>query len=234
MKDIWTKFGLFACFFWLTNCASKKVYLFTPGTGSFRFNHEKPLQHPTQGQAAALAANPPVESPTTKPGDKEPLAENADPVTISPEDKKLAAAFTRAEQGSIVDTHLPKQHIREHGREDFQTKMAPINNPKQDKHPKNAGVLGIVLSALGILFLILLRLMYGPLPPFFPFIILLSLIFSVAGISTSRKGISRIRNAPDLYRGKGLATAGFVLGLIGGVISLLLTLSLLLLLFSGF
>lgn len=211
--------GLLFCFLWGMGCAKKKIYLFSPGTGSFRSEYPEPLPHQDPKPTAALPATLPAEplGPAMQSSDLSAAIAFTELGLYETKRKSLAAASPTGEETSEATLPLPNPTLASEKSQNERKKGTRNPFLKEEQRQNSTGNVGFLISLLS-LGLFLINIAAG----FSPIVFLVSFLGLLAGTIISRRGISQVKKAPDQYAGKGLATAGFVLGLIGSVLGLII------------
>lgn len=200
---------LFLILVLLTSCAKKELYRFGSPVGSFddyrKVKQPELLTAHTTDSAYVMAA--------AKAQVNERIVYSAD-LTTNP--TRLVAAPNRAYQAELTRSKEPTsaRKVTLTPNRSILKKQANllkkvVDDPSGKKPAHKLARLGFIISLAAVLFNLLGVFSTGLSGVF----LLLALLSVIAGIVLSRLGHHRIKENPEKYSGKGLALAGFLIGL---------------------
>jgi len=232
MKKIFTSFFTFFFICLLFGCAKKETFFFSKDTGSFGSYQQMqreikpPMTKPAVSNAEKLIeknnkSNSVVYTAAIEPGISSAIVQ--DPVKINAAVVKPTATF-QPKANPLAKAPLRQVLLNK----SFPKKLLKAVADK-DKPVHKLATLSLILSLTSTFLLLLTILLAGAGVGILSTLILLT---ALGGIITSRLALKDIRNNPDKFSGAGRARAGFIIGLVTGILYVLLLIAFIIILIA--
>lgn len=109
---------------------------------------------------------------------------------------------------------------KETGSSSNSSKSSSIKSKDDTRVIPKVSIVGLIFTLLGFIFLVMGVLSYAYFAPIIAFILFMALayIFFLTALFSGIKGMRRVKQYPDDYKGKGMAITSFFIGLAGSIL----------------